>query len=171
MDKPASTVSTTVNPSLHTLRWVKVTISDIPCSVNSSLIEILGWHQTTKRGFTVLCWHGLRGTRMTTNDPFRQCFLPSSERMSRSRYLWRISISIMTHDRLLHLPASITLLPLLIPSQDVMNAISARYRIWVRCGNDIVHSSGVGRRTWMKPFPVREPIFDPKGSPIKSSWR
>ena len=34
---PASTVSATVNPSLHTLRCVSVTMSSMPWRVNSSL--------------------------------------------------------------------------------------------------------------------------------------
>lgn len=51
------------------------------------------------------------------------------------------------------LPASMTFDPGLMFSQEVTNAISARYKIWVRCGRAMVQSSGVGRRTWMKPRP------------------
>ena len=51
------------------------------------------------------------------------------------------------------LPASMTFDPGFMFSQEVTNAISARYKIWVRCGRAMVQSSGVGRKTWMKPRP------------------
>ena len=45
------------------------------------------------------------------------------------------------------LPASMTVDPGRMFSQEVTNAISARYKIWVRCGRAMVQSSGVGRKT------------------------
>ena len=59
------------------------------------------------------------------------------------------------------LPASMTFEPGLIFSQEVTNAISARYKIWVRWGSAMVQSSGVGRKTCMKPRPWLEATFEP----------
>lgn len=68
-------------------------------------------------------------------------------------------------------PASMTRLPRRMFRHEVMNAISARYKICVRCGKAIVHSSGVGRRTCMNPLPLRDPTLEPKGIPTRSEWR
>ena len=51
-----------------------------------------------------------------------------------------------------------------------MNAMSAKYRICVRCGRAMVQSSGVGRSTCMNPLPLREPTLDPNGMPTRSAW-
>jgi ferredoxin-like protein FixX len=59
------------------------------------------------------------------------------------------------------LPASMTFDPGLMFSQEVTNAISARYKICVRCGRAMVQSSGVGRKTWMNPRPWLEATFEP----------
>lgn len=48
--------------------------------------------------------------------------------------------------RIYGIPASMTLLPFLIPNQETIKAISAKYKIWVLCGKAMVHSSGVGLR-------------------------
>lgn len=55
--------------------------------------------------------------------------------------------------KVVSLPASMTFEPGLMFSQEVTNAISARYKICVRWGSAIVQSSGVGRKTCMKPRP------------------
>ena len=60
-----------------------------------------------------------------------------------------------------NLPASMTFDPGLMFSQEVTNAISARYKICVRWGRAMVQSSGVGRRTWTKPRPWLEATFEP----------
>lgn len=63
--------------------------------------------------------------------------------------------------KVVDLPASMTFDPGLIFSQEVTNAISARYKICVRCGSAMVQSSGVGRKTCMKPRPWLEATFEP----------
>ena len=59
------------------------------------------------------------------------------------------------------LPASMTFDPGLMFNQEVTKAISARYKICVRWGRAIVQSSGVGRKTCMKPRPWLEATLEP----------